>query len=83
MIAKSEAARAIERIQNIMDQLRAFECGDVTEIHCPYCAGVNTPVREDFCCSMFAKSCMAALERLRVEQSTEVCERIMVRHRKN
>ena len=82
MISKSEKGRAVERIQNIMDQLRAYENGEQHSITCPYCAGIN---REgaDFCCKMFAQASIAALERLRVEQSTEVCERIAERHSKN
>lgn len=79
MIAKSEASRAEQRIQNIMDQLRAYENGDQHSITCPYCAGINRE-GEPLCCGLFAKASIAALERLRVEQSTELARKITERH---
>jgi hypothetical protein len=82
MISRNESARAQQRIENIMDQIRAYENGDQHSITCPYCAGINRD-GVNFCCSMFAKASVAALERLRVEQSTEVVERVMERHGKN
>lgn len=82
MISRNESDRAKQRIENIMDQLRAYENGKQHSITCPYCAGIN---REgvDFCCRMFASASIAALERLRVEESTEVVQKVMERHVKN
>ena len=82
MIAKSEAARAQERLQNIMDQIRAYEAGDQHSLTCPYCAGVNRD-GQPFCCEMFAKASIAALERIRVEDARETVERVMERHSQN
>ena len=72
-----------KRLENIMAQIEAFERGDVLQIHCPYCAGVNSPLRQEFCCKLFAQASLAALERLRVNESTEVCQKIAERHTNN
>jgi len=82
MITKSEASRSAQRIQNIMDQLRAFENGDQSSITCPYCSGINRE-GDPFCCTMFGKASIAALERIRVEDSTEVVQKVMERHSQN
>lgn len=68
-----------------MEQIAAYENGEQQSITCPYCAGVNRD-GERFCCRMFAKASIAALERLRVEQAREQVERIsegMERHSRN
>ncbi len=77
MIAKSEAERAEQRLQNILDQLRAYENGEQHSIICPYCAKINNPKFENFCCEMFGKASLAALERLRVEQSTQIVKHLV------
>jgi len=82
MIAKNEATRAEQRIQNIMDQLRAYESGDQSYITCPYCSRINREGKS-FCCKMFAKASIAALERIRVEDSAKVVQKVMERHSQN
>lgn len=77
MMAKSEADRAKQRIQNIVDQIRAYEAGEQHSIDCPYCAKLNNPKIENLCCEMFAKASIAALERIRVEQSTQVVKHLV------
>jgi len=82
MIAKNESARATERLQNIMAQIRAYENGNQSSITCSYCAGVNRE-GDPFCCPLFAKASIAALERIRVEDSTEVVQKVRERHSQN
>ena len=73
---------AEKRIQNIYAQVKACDEGRTNVITCPYCGGLN---KEDveFCCDLFGKASVAALERIRVEQSKEVVERVMERHHNN
>ena len=73
---------AEKRMENIYAQVKACDEGRTNVITCPYCGGLN---KEDveFCCDLFGKASVAALERIRVEQSKEVVERVMERHHNN
>ena len=73
---------AEERIENIKAQIEAIERGERTVITCPYCGGVNVETAE-FCCDLCFQSAIAALERIRVEQSIEKAKRIAERHANN
>lgn len=72
---------AQERIENIKAQIEAYESGYQHTITCPYCGGINRKDVE-FCCDLFGKASIAALERLRVEQATEIVEAVE-RHANN
>jgi len=73
---------AERRLENIYAQVKACDEGRTNVITCPYCGGLNKP-DVDFCCDLFGKASLAALERLRVEQSTQVVKRVMERHNQN
>ena len=73
---------AEKRMENIYAQVKACDEGRTNVITCPYCGGLNKE-DVDFCCDLFGKASVAALERLRVEQSREVVERVMERHQNN
>lgn len=67
---------------NVLAQVRAADRGDTNVVTCPYYGKQN---RESvpFCCELFGKAAIAALERIRVEQATEIAQRAMERHQKN
>ena len=67
---------AERRIENIYAQVKACDEGRTNTITCPYCGGIN---KEDvpFCCDLCSKACIAALERLRVEQSTQLVKHLV------
>ncbi len=70
------------RMENVYAQVKACDEGRTNVITCPYCGGIN---KEDveFCCDLFGKASIAALERLRYEQAKETAERVMERHSRN
>jgi hypothetical protein len=73
---------AEKRLENIYAQVKACDEGRTNTITCPYCAGINQD-GVDFCCKLFGQAAIAALERLRVEQATELCAKIASRHINN
>ena len=73
---------AEKRMENVYAQVKACDEGRTNVITCPYCGGLNKE-DVDFCCDLFGKASVAALERIRVEQSKEVVERVMERHQNN
>jgi hypothetical protein len=82
VIAKKESERFEERMLNIMAQLRAYENGYQSSITCPFCTGINRE-GDQFCCKTFAMASLAALERVRVEDSIKIVQAVAERHQNN
>lgn len=67
------------KIAFVESQLRAVRRGATNTLKCPFCDGVNTEEAERMCCVLFVNALAAVLDRLDLEETKEIVERISER----
>jgi uncharacterized protein YoaH (UPF0181 family) len=65
-----------QQIAFVESQIRAIRRGATTVVKCPYCDASNGSEAETMCCPTFIKAVAAVLDRLDLEETQEMVERI-------
>jgi hypothetical protein len=65
-----------QKLGFVESQVRAARRGATNTLKCPYCDGSNNADQERMCCPTFIKAVAAVLDRMDLEETQEMVERI-------